>query len=290
MRRLGVLMAHTESDPEFKNYLDAFRQGLQKLGWIEGRNIQIDTRWGALDDAELRQRSAMELIALKPNLIVTQNTPPTASMLQQTRTIPIIFVIVADPVGSGFVKSLARPGGNATGFTIMEPTTTGKWLELLKEMAPRVNRAAFLFNPATTPYADIYLNPFKAAAASLGLEAIIAPVRDTAELDTVIAAQAREPNGGLIVMPDGFLNVHRAEVILLAARYHLPVVYPWRFFAEQGGLLSYGSEQRDLFRLAASYVDRILKPTCQCRRRPSMRQDCEGARPNRCVYRKPYPH
>jgi len=141
----------------------------------------------------------------------------------------------------------------------MEPTTTGKWLELLKEIAPRSNRAALLFNPATAPYASIYLNPFKAAAASLGLESIAATVHDRAELDTVIAAQAREPNGGLIVMPDGFLNVHRAEVILLAARNGLPAVYPWRFFAEQGGLLSYGSEQRGLFRIAASYVDRILK-------------------------------
>ncbi|MGC2069872.1 MAG: ABC transporter substrate-binding protein [Pseudolabrys sp.] len=259
MRHIGVLMAHAESDPEFQTYVSAFRERLQKLGWTEGRNIQLDFRWGALDDAEMRQRSALELIALKPDLIVTQNTPPTASMLQQTRTIPVVFVIVADPLGSGFVKSLARPGGNATGFTIMEPTTTGKWLELLKEIAPRVNRAAFLFNPATTPYADIYLKPFKAAAASLGLEAVVATVHDTAELDTVIAAQAREPNGGLIVMPDGFLNVHRAEVILLAARNDLPAVYPWRFFAEQGGLLSYGSEQRGLFRIAASYVDRILK-------------------------------
>jgi putative tryptophan/tyrosine transport system substrate-binding protein len=259
MRRIGVLMAHPENDPEFQAYVAAFRDGLQKLGWTEGRNIRIDARWGALDDAEARQRSAMELIALKPDLIVTQNTPPTASMLRQTRTIPVVFVVVADPVGSGFVESLARPVGNATGFTIMEPTTTGKWLALLKEIAPRVNRAAFLFNPATTPYADIYVNPFKAAAASLGLEAVLALVHDSAELNTVIAAQAREPNGGLIVMPDGFLNVHRAEVIVLAARYHLPAVYPWRFFAEQGGLLSYGSEQRGLFRLAATYVDRILK-------------------------------
>ena len=259
MRRIGVLMAHPENDPEFQAYVAAFREGLQKLGWTEGHNIRIDFRWGALDDAQARQRSAKELVALQPDLILTQNTPPTASMLQQTRTIPIIFVIVADPVGSGFVKSLARPGGNATGFTIMEPTTTGKWLALLKEIAPRVNRAAFLFNPATTPYAEIYVNPFKAAAASLGLEAVLALVHDSAELDTVIAAQAREPNGGLIVMPDGFLNVHRTEVIELAARYHLPAVYPWRFFAEQGGLLSYGSEQRDLFRLAATYVDRILK-------------------------------
>jgi putative ABC transport system substrate-binding protein len=259
MRRIGVLMAHPENDPEFQAYLSAFRDGLQKLGWTEGRNIRIDARWGALDDAEARQRSAKDLVALQPDLIVTQNTPPTASMLQQTRTIPIIFVIVADPVGSGFVASLARPGGNATGFTIMEPTTTTKWVELLKEISPRVHRAIFLFNPATTPYSDIYLNPFKAAAASLGLEPVLAPVHDTAELDTVIAAQAREPNCGLIIMPDGFLNVHRAEVILLASRYHLPAIYPWRFFAEQGGLLSYGNDQRDLFRLAATYVDRVLK-------------------------------
>ena len=259
VRRLGVLMAHAESDPEFRNYLDAFRQGLQARGWIEGRNIQIDTRWGALDDAELRQRSARELLALQPDLIVTQNTPPTASMLQQTRTIPIIFVIVADPVGSGFVESLARPGGNATGFTIMEPTISGKWVELLKEIAPRVNRATMLFNPATTPYADIYLKPFKAAAVSFALEAIAAPVHDTSELETVVAAQARSPNTGLIVMPDGFLNVYRAEMVSLAARYRLPAVYPWRFFPELGGLLSYGSDMRDLFGIAATYVDRILK-------------------------------
>ena len=141
----------------------------------------------------------------------------------------------------------------------MEPTIAGKWLELLKEIAPRVNRAAFLFNPATAPYADIYLRQFNSAAASFGLEAIAAPVRDRSELESVVAAQAREPNGGLIVMPDGFLNVHRAEIISLAARYRLPAVYPWRFFAELGGLLSYGNEQRDSFRLAATYVDRILK-------------------------------
>src|SRR6266516_4188010 len=215
-------------------------------------DIQIESLWGALDDAEARQRSAKELLALQPDLILTQNTPPTASMLQETRTIPIVFVIVADPVGSGFVESLARPAGNVTGFTIMEPTIAGKWLELLKEIAPRVTRAAFLFNPATTPYRDIYLSPLKAAAASRALEAIAAPVHDTSELESVFAAEAREPNGGLIVMPDGFLNVHRAEIVSLAARYRLPVVYPWRFFAELGGLLSYGSEQRDLFRVAAT--------------------------------------
>src|SRR5438132_6760658 len=210
-RHIGVLMAHYESDPDFQAYVAAFREGLQKLGWTEGRNIRIDSRWGALDDAESRQQSAKELIALQPDLILTQNTPPTASMLKQTRTIPVVFVIVADPVGSGFVESLPRPGGNATGFTIMEPTICGKWVELLKEIAPRVNRVAVLFNPATTPYADIYLNPFKAAAASFALEGIAAPVHDVSELESVVAAQARGLHSGLIVMPDGFLNVHRAE-------------------------------------------------------------------------------
>jgi len=180
-------------------------------------------------------------------------------MLQQTHTIPIVFVTVADPVGSGFVGSLARPGGNTTGFTLMEPTIAGKWPELLKEIAPRVNRAAFLFNPATTPYRDIYVSPLKAAAASLGLEAIAAPVHDGSELESVVGAQARGPNSGLIVMPDGFMNVHRVEIISLAARHRLPTVCPWRFFAEVGCLLSYRSDQGDHFRLAATYVDRILK-------------------------------
>jgi putative tryptophan/tyrosine transport system substrate-binding protein len=258
-RRIGVLMAHAETDPEFQDYLAAFREELHKLGWTEGSNIEIDARWGALDDAEVRQRSANELVAMQPDVILTQNTPPTATMLRQTRAIPVIFVIVADPVGSGFVESLARPGGNATGFIVMEPTIASKWLELLKEIAPSVKRVAFLFNPATTPFADIYLNPFKAAAPSFAVEAIAAPVHDASELEPVFAAQARGSSSGLIVMPDGFLNVHRAEIVSLAARYGVPTIYPWRFFPELGGLMSYGNEQRDSFRLAATYVDRILK-------------------------------
>jgi ABC-type uncharacterized transport system substrate-binding protein len=219
-RRIGVLMAHAENDAEFHDYLSAFREGLQKLGWTEGRNIQIDSRWGALDDAETRQRSAKELIALQPDLILTQNTPPTASMLEQTRSIPVVFVIVADPVGSRFVQNLARPGTNATGFTIMEPSIAGKWLELLKEIAPRISRAAFLFNPATTPYRDIYLKSFKVASDLFGVEAIPARVHDAPELESIVAAHAREPNGGLIVMPDGFLNVHRAQI---PTKYELAV-------------------------------------------------------------------
>jgi ABC-type uncharacterized transport system substrate-binding protein len=259
MQRIGMLMAHAESDPEFQQYVTTFREGLQKLGWMEERNIRIDARWGALDDAQARQRSAKELLALRPDVILTQNTPPTASMLEQTRTIPIVFVYVADPVGSGFVASLPRPGGNITGFIAMEGSLAGKWLELLKEIAPRIDRVAILFNPSTTPYFQYYLQPFNAAAASYGVKAIAAPVHDTSELESVVAAQARGMNSGLIVMPDGFLNVHRAEIISLAARYRLPTVYSWRLFADFGGLLSYGSVQLDQFRLAATYVDRILK-------------------------------
>jgi putative ABC transport system substrate-binding protein len=258
MRRIGVLMAFAESNREGQAWIAAFREELPKLGWTERRNIRIDIRWGTLD-AESRQRSAKELVALQPDLILSHTTAITAALLQQTRTIPIVFVQVVDPVGSGLVASIPRPGGNVTGFINLEGSMAGKWLELLKEIAPRVNRVAILFNPATAPYAEVFLNPFKAAARSFAVEAILAPVRDTSELESVIAAQAREPNGGLIVMPDPFTAVHRAEITSLAARYRLPAVYPFRFFAELGGLLSYGSDPVDNFRRAAAYADRILK-------------------------------
>ena len=258
-RRIGVLMGYAESDREAQAWVAAFREGLQKLGWADGRNVRIDTRWAIPDDAESRQRLAKELIALQPDLILSGNTPTTAALLQQTRTIPIIFVSVSDPVGSGFVASFTRPGGNVTGFTNIEPTMAGKWLELLKEIAPRVAKVAFLFNPATAPYAEYYLTPFKAAASSFAVEAIAARVRDTSELESVIAAQARTPNGSLVVITDSFLNVHRVEIISLAARYRLPAIYPYRLFAELGGLLFYGIDLPDNFRRAATYVDRILK-------------------------------
>jgi putative ABC transport system substrate-binding protein len=259
MRRIGVLMAIAENDPEGQARVAAFHEGLQKLGWAEGRNIRIDTRWATPRDAESRQRFAKELVALHPDLILSHATPTTATLLQQTRTIPIIFAGVSDPVGSGFVASFARPGGNVTGFITMEPTMAGKWLELLKEIAPRVARVALLFNPATAPYAEYWLNPFKAAAASFAVQAIVAPVHDISELESAIAAQAREPNTGLIAMPDTFLNVHRAEVTSLAARYRLPAVYAFRFFTDLGGLLSYGSDLVDDYRRAATYADHILK-------------------------------
>jgi putative tryptophan/tyrosine transport system substrate-binding protein len=239
-------------------FVAAFWEALQTLGWAEGRNIRIDIRW-ATSDAALIEGAAKALVALQPDLILSPTTPSTASLLQQTRTIPIVFLQVADPVGSGFVVSLPRPGGNATGFVNLEGSMGGKWLELLKEIAPRVNRAAFVFNPATAPYAEFFLKPFKAAAGSLAVEAIAAPVGDTSALETVMAAEAREPNSGVIVMPDAFTGIYRGEIISLAARYNLPAVYPYRFFAELGGLLAYGNDVRDNFRRAAIYADRILK-------------------------------
>jgi ABC-type uncharacterized transport system substrate-binding protein len=251
VRRIGVLMGYAESDWDAQGKIAAFREGLQKLGWAEGRNIRIDTRWPIPADAESMQRLAKELVALEPDLILSHITPTTAALLQQTRTIPIIFATVSDPIGSSFVASFSRPGGNVTGFTSIEPTMAGKWLELLKEIAPRVARVAFLFNPVTAPYAEYFLNPLKVAAPSLGVEVIAAPVRDTSELESVVAAQAREPNSGLIVTPDSFMDVHRAEITSLAARFHLPAAYPFRQFSEVGGLLSYGNDQLDNFRRGA---------------------------------------
>jgi putative ABC transport system substrate-binding protein len=257
MRRIGVLMGYAESDRQGQANVAAFLMGLQKLGWTEGRNVAIEYRWAAAE-ADLVQQFAKELVALQPDLILTQNTPITAAVLQQTRTIPIIFANVSDPVGSGFVAGLPRPGGNVTGLIDIDASMAGKWLGLLKEVAPRVARVAFLFNPATAPFAEYYMTPLKAAAASFAVKAIAAPVRDTSELESVVAGQAREPDGGLIVMPEAFMNVHRAEVTSLAAHYRLPAVYPRRFFAEVGGLLSYGNDQSDNFRRAATYADRIL--------------------------------
>jgi putative ABC transport system substrate-binding protein len=257
MRRIAVLMAYAETDSEVQVWVAAFQEGLKALGWTEGRNIAIDVRW-ATGETEAIQRSAKELVASRPELLLASSTPPTAALLQQTRTIPIVFVLVSDPVGSGFVASFPQPGGNVTGFTTMEPTMAGKWVELLKEIAPPVTRVAFLFNPASAPYVDFYLTPFKAAAPSFAVEVIAAPVHDSSELEPVVAAQAREPNGGLLVWPDAFMSAHRAEIRSLLARYRLPAVSPFRIFAEAGCLLSYGSDSVDNFRRAALYVDRIL--------------------------------
>jgi len=258
-RRIGVLMTLPENSQEGQAWVAAFKDGLHKVGWSESRNIRIDARWGATDAAS--QRLAREIIATQPDLVLAQNTPTTLALLKQTTTIPIIFANVADPVGSGLVASLSQPGGNVTGFINIEGSMSGKWLELLKEMMPPVNRVAFLFNPATAPYFEYYLKPFRDAAQSFAVEAIAAPVHDRAELESVITAQAQQPNSGLIVMPDGFNINNRREITSLTARYRFPAVYPQRIYPEVGGLISYGNDPLDNFRRAAIYADRILRGT-----------------------------
>jgi putative ABC transport system substrate-binding protein len=259
LARIALLMTLAEDDRQGQAFVTVFREGLQKLGLTEGRNIRIDIH-RATPDVESIRRVARDLVALQPELILSANTATTAALLQQTRSIPIVFVNVSDPVGEGLVASLSRPNSNFTGFSNLEPTMAGKWLELLKEVAPRVARVAALFNPAAAPGGGSYFSgPFKAAAASLGLDATAEPVRDESQLESVIAAHARAPQGGLIVLPDAFMVAHRANITSLAARYRLPAVYPFRVFAEFGGLLTYGSDLLDNWRRAAAYADRILK-------------------------------
>jgi ABC-type uncharacterized transport system substrate-binding protein len=257
VRRIGALMSFAESDQEGQARFAAFRESLRSLGWIEGRNIVVEVRWAT--SAESIREFAKELVALQPDLILSATTPTTTSLRQQTLTIPLVFANVSDPVGSGFVASLSRPGGNTTGFINLEDSMAGKWLELLKEIAPQATEIAFVFNPTTAPYAEYYLNPFKTAARSLGVEASPMPVSNSSSLESAIAGQARDLKGGLIVMPDSFTTGHSSQIISLADRYRVPAIYPYRFFAELGGLLSYGIDQLDNFRRAATYVDRILK-------------------------------
>jgi putative ABC transport system substrate-binding protein len=260
VRRIGVLMAYDEDDPEAKARLSAFTQGLAQLGWTDGHNARMEVRWAAARNIDRMRTFAKELVDLQPDVILAHTTPVTAALQQDTRTIPIVFVIVSDPIGSGFVADLARPGGNITGFMLIEGSMVGKWLELLTEIAPGLNRAAIMFNPDTAPYVKTYFLPsFEAAVRSFNVAAIATPVHSDAEIEMVIDSLAREPGGGLIVMPDSFLVVHRAPIILRAAQNKVPVVYDVSTYARDGGLLSYGVEQVDIFRQAAPYVDRILR-------------------------------
>ena len=256
MRRIGVLTSSDEGDPEAQAGIAAFRDGLGKLGWTEGRNVAIDIRW-AKADAELMARSAKELAALQPDVILTSSTPAAGMMLQQTHTIPIVFVLVADPVGSRYVASLPQPGGNATGFTPIVGSLGGKWAELLKEIAPRLGKISLAFNPPSAPFIEAFLGPFKAAAAQLGVEARVVPVQDMREVEALVSASA--DNGGLVVIPDAFTVAHRAEIAALADRHHVPAVFWSRSFAELGGLIAYGPVLVDEYRRAAAYADRILK-------------------------------
>jgi ABC-type uncharacterized transport system substrate-binding protein len=259
-RRLGVLTTFSNSDALAEGWLAAFRKGLEEMAWRDGRNLRIDTRWAAGDAGRL-QASAKELVGLQPDVIFAVTTPAVAALLKETRTIPIVFAQVSDPVGTGFVASLARPGGNVTGFTNIniESSIGGKWLDLVKEIAPSVRRVAMIYNLATSPFANYYLRPFEAGGPASGVQTSAAAVDNDADIETALAALAREPGGAFIVLPDTFTGIHRQQIVSLAARYRLPAVYPFRWFADIGGLLSYGIDSDDMFRRAGGYVDRILK-------------------------------
>lgn len=259
MRRLGVLLAFNENDPQPTAWLLRFKQALATLGWADGRNLRMDVRWAG-DSVDRMRMFAKGLVDLQPDVILAFGTPVTAALQQETHTIPIVFVIVSDPVGEGFVASLSRPGGNITGFHNSEHAMGGKWVELLTQIAPGINRLAMIFNPDTAPGRGAYYMPeFGAAARLLKVDPISAPVHSLAEIETVITALGREPGGGFVVMPDFSLFIHRAPVILLAARNNVPAIYPWREVTTAGGLLSYGPDLEDIVRRAAPYVDRIFR-------------------------------
>jgi putative ABC transport system substrate-binding protein len=257
VRRIGYLDAGDENDPLAKPDFSAFTQALADLGWNDGRNVRMDLRWWG-DDITRIQALAKELVSLQPDIIVVSTVPATAAVQRETRTIPIVMAAVGDPVASGIVERLDRPNGNITGFGLFEPTLGGKWLELLSEIAPGLKRAAFMFNPGTVP-APVYMPSLETAARSLKVEPIIAHIHSDAEIETAIIALGREPGGGLVVVPDIFMEKHRAAIISAAARNNVPAVYFFAFFARDGGLLSYSPDTVDLSRRAATYVDRILR-------------------------------
>ena len=259
MRRIGVLMGLSESDSEGPPRVAVFKQELQNLGWTEGRNLQIEYRWGA-GDADHIGTFAAELAGTMPDVLVAHLTAATEALMQRTRTIPIIVVIAADPVGSGLAVSLSRPGGNVTGFTNFGPSLGGKWIELLKEISPRIKRVALLFNPEVAAGGgSFYSQPVQAAASTLAVESTLAVARNATEIEAALAKVSSDAESGLIVMPDLFTTNHRELIIRLAALHRLPAIYPFRYFATGGGLMSYGIDIVDLFRRAAVYVDKILR-------------------------------
>jgi putative ABC transport system substrate-binding protein len=257
VRRVGVLMALPPGDPDTQLRAKAFEAGLRDLGWVQGRNLQIEYRW-ATADPNLLHTQAAELVALAPDVILAVSTPVLAALVKETSTIPMVFAQVVDPVGNGFISSLARPGGNITGLTNFEFAMGGKWLETLKMTAPQIRRVGVLFNPKTAPYVKLFLQPMEAAAQTLSVERVMMPVQDVAAVEAAIDTFATEPNGSLIVMPDSSTINYRDAIIGGAARHRLPDIYPYRSFVTRGGLLSYGTDVADAFRLAATDVDRIL--------------------------------
>jgi putative ABC transport system substrate-binding protein len=257
MRRIGVLLPAAADDLEFQARIGAFTQGLQQLGWSIGRNLRIDTRWATTDASEIR-RHAAELVALAPEVILAHGASAVGPLLQSTRTVPVVFPVIGDPVGAGYVGSLARPGGNATGFMAYEYSLSGKWVELLKQIAPGITRAAVLRDP-TTPTGIGQFGVIQAVALSLGMEVSPVDVRDASEIDRAITAFGQASNGGLILSASGSASRHRDVIVTVAARHKLPTIYYERFFVTGGGLISYGPDFVDQFRRAADYVDRILK-------------------------------
>ena len=258
VRRIGVLIGFAETDPAVQSWLAAFRGALAKLGWTEGSNLRIEVRWTGYDPDRIKT-FAKELVDLRPDAILSVTTPVTGALVRETQTIPIVIVTVADPVSSGFVTNLGRPGGNVTGFALYEPSMGGKWLEWLKRIAPGVTRVALLFNPATTVPVKFYMSSIEAAASSFAIQASTAPVHAKDEIEGVIAALAGNPGAGLIVMPDLFNTINRDSIIAMAARYRVPAVYFFRSFAVSGGLISYGPDFAPQYPRAAEYIDRILK-------------------------------
>ena len=255
LRRIGVLMAFTAADPETTKRLAAFRLGLERRGWSEGRNVHIDYRYAP--GAVRAEGAAKELLALQPEAILAHSTAIAATLQHESRTIPIVFVNVSDPIGAGFIANLSRPGGNLTGVLHLEGGIVGKWLTMLKEIAPQLARAAILANPVGGY--GYFLRSAQAMASSLGVEIVPSPIEDSADIERVVDTFARVPNGGLMIPPDAMTIVHRDLVIALAARHRLPAVYALHVFVAAGGLMSYGTDQLNLFRLAANYVDRILR-------------------------------
>jgi len=257
LRRIGILSGNSERDPQTIANLAAFTKAFQDLGWTEGRNVQIDILYTA-GNPDRYSPLAKELIGRHPEVILTASGPVTKAVQQETRSIPIVFVTTSDPVGGGLVETLARPGGNITGFLMFEASITGKWLAMLKEMAPQLSRVALLGNPRTAPF-DYYLHTAEAIAPSLGLEVVPTRVSDSANIARSIEAFARVPNGGLMSTADATLNVNRDLIIALAARFRLPAVYALRLYVAEGGLMSYDTDRGDEYRGAASYIDRILR-------------------------------
>ncbi len=261
VRRIGMLMPFAEDDPEALIRVATFSQKLQELGWVVGRNIRLEARWSGVDPSRTR-RSAAELAAIAPDVILAAGTPALVALGNEKPSIPIVFVAVPDPVGQGLVANLARPGGNVTGFANLDFPVDGKWLELLKAIAPGVTRVLLLFNPQAAADGGSRLSRLLGEGArSLAVESSAGPVRERGEIERTIEAFARPPAGGLLVLPDNFINAHRELIVALAEKYRLPAIYPSRVFVTAGGLLSYGVDVLDMYRGAASYVDRVLKGT-----------------------------